>query len=87
MSPDITPLEMKRFIIGTLELDDVQPEDIDDDEPLFGPRFGLDSIDGLELSIALRKKFQTGIVDDKSAGEHLATIRSLVAFVSTQIHS
>ena len=86
MSPDITPLEMKRFIIDTLALNDLQPEDIDDDEPLFVKGLGLDSIDGLELDIALRKKYKIEVVDDTSApGNHLATVRSLVAFLSTKV--
>lgn len=83
MSPSITPFEMKRFIIDTLDLEDLQPEDIDDDEPLFSKKLGLDSIDGLELDIAMRKKFK---VDGKPIVKaHQLTVRSLVAFLSTKV--
>jgi acyl carrier protein len=86
MSQAITPYEIKRFIIETLALEDVQPEDIGDDEPLFVEGLGLDSIDGLELDIALRKKFHIEVVEGKPAtGNHLATVRSLVAFLSTKV--
>jgi acyl carrier protein len=86
MSPEITSLEMKRFIIDTLELDDLQPEDIDDDEPLLAQGLGLDSIDGLELDIALRKKYPIEGVEGKpTQGSQLLTVRSLVEFLSTRV--
>ncbi|MBK8793662.1 MAG: acyl carrier protein [Holophaga sp.] len=88
MSLEITPLEMKKFIIETLALEDTQPEDIGDDEPLFIEGLGLDSIDGLELDIALRKKFQIEVSEEKPANrEHLATVRSLIAFVAEKSQS
>ena len=49
--------EIKRLIIETLGLEDMTPEDIADDSPLFGDGLGLDSIDALELGVALRKKY------------------------------
>jgi len=86
MSPNITSLELKRFIIDTLALEDIQPEDIDDDEPLFSKVLGLDSIDELELDIALHKKFQIEDLDGKrTAGSHLWTVRSLMEFLSTKL--
>lgn len=79
---------MKKFIIETLALEDTQPEDIGDDEPLFIEGLGLDSIDGLELDIALRKKFQIEAADDQPANrEHLATVRSLITFVAAKTQS
>jgi acyl carrier protein len=53
----ITPYEMKLFIIETLGLEDLTPEDIGDEQPLFVEGLGLDSIDALELGIALRREF------------------------------
>jgi acyl carrier protein len=50
-------LEIKRLIIESLDLEDIGPEDIADDTPLFGEGLGLDSIDALELGVALRKKY------------------------------
>ena len=84
MSLEITPLEIKRFIIETLALEDIQPEEIGDDEPLFVEGLGLDSIDGLELDIALRKRFHIEVVDEKPGSwSHLASVRSLVAYLSS----
>jgi acyl carrier protein len=85
MNLEVSPLEIKRFIIETLALEDIQPEDIGDDEPLFVEGLGLDSIDGLELDIALRKKFHIEVVDAKPGSwSHLATVGSLVAYLSNQ---
>lgn len=79
----ITPLEMKQFIIATLGLEDLAPEGIGDDEPLFAEGLGLDSIDALELGIALRKRFQVQAAEqDPDLKEHFRTVRSLVAFVA-----
>ncbi len=49
--------QIKEVIVSSLQLEDVKPEDIDDAEPLFGTGLGLDSIDALELGVALKKKF------------------------------
>ncbi len=79
----ITPFEMKQFIIATLGLEDLTPDGIGDDEPLFGDGLGLDSIDALELGIALRKRFQLKAAEqDPGLKEHFGTVRSLVAFVA-----
>lgn len=55
-SQPFTVPDLKRLIIETLKLDGVTPEMIEDDEPLFGGRFGLDSIDALEIVVALEKR-------------------------------
>ena len=58
-------LALKQLIIEALDLEDTRPEDIDDAAPLFGDEgLGLDSIDALELGIALRKKFGVRLEDD-----------------------
>ena len=49
--------EIKELIISSLELEDVKPEDINDEAPIFGKGLGLDSIDALELGVAIKKKF------------------------------
>lgn len=95
MSSDVTPVEMKRFIIETLALEDVEPEDIGDEEPLFAKGIepgsmglGLDSIDGLELDIALRKRFNLDSEEGQPAiRDHLSTVSTLVAFLSTRSQS
>lgn len=88
MSQAITPHEIKRFIIDRLALEDILPKDIGDEEPLFIQGLGLDSIDGLELEIALRKEFNILTVEGMPAtGNHLTTVSSLVAFLSTKVQT
>ena len=83
VSPDLER-EVKQLIIDSLSLEDIEPEDIDSEEPLFGDGLGLDSIDALELGIALQKtyniKLEEGAEENKN---HFSSIHSLVAFVQT----
>ena len=83
----LTPLEheLAELIIDTLELEDVSVDDINPDEPLFGDGLGLDSIDALELGLALQKHY--GIKLDSDAEEnqtHFASLRHLAALVETR---
>jgi acyl carrier protein len=75
-------LEIKNMIIDSLVLEDLAPEDIDAGEPLFGEGLGLDSIDALELGVAIRRQF--GIQIDSVNEEikaHFANVRSLARFI------
>ena len=82
MAMAITALEIKQFIIDTLGLEDLTPDGIGDDEPLFAGGLGLDSIDALELGIALRKRYQVEASgEDPATREHFRSVRTLVAFV------
>ena len=64
-------IELKKQIIEVLNLEDVQPEDIDNDAPLFGEGLGLDSIDALELIVMMEKVY--GIkIKDPSAGKEIS---------------
>ena len=76
--------ELKSFIIETMNLEDIAPEDIGDDTLLFAEEgLGLDSIDALELVLALKKKY--GIVleaNDEKSREHLRSVASLAELVS-----
>ena len=79
----ITPFEMKQFIIDTLGLEDLTPEAIGDEEPLFAGGLGLDSIDALELGIALRKRFQVQAAEqDPALKDHFRSVSALVDFVA-----
>jgi len=79
----ITALEIKQFIIETLGLEDLTPDGIEEDAPLFAGGLGLDSIDALELGIALRKRYQVGVSgDDPATRDHFRTVNTLVAFVA-----
>jgi acyl carrier protein len=82
---DALKLEIKRLIIDALDLEDMAPEDIDDDAPLFGDEgLGLDSIDALELGIALRKKYQFQLeANDAGNREHFRSVNSLARLVQS----
>ena len=81
-----TESELKAIIIEVLNLEDVNPEDIDADEDLFGNTgLALDSIDALEIGVALQKRYGIKIdSEDKNLRTHFKTVRSLAAFVSPQ---
>jgi acyl carrier protein len=80
---DALELELKRLIVSALKLEDLSPEDIGSEEPLFGDSgLGLDSIDALELGVALRKTYDIKIetVSDE-VKRHFASIRNLAQFI------
>ena len=78
-------LEIKRLIIEALALEDITPEDIADDAPLFGDGLGLDSIDALELGIALRKRYQLKLqANDAGMKEYFRSVSSLCLLVERQ---
>ena len=80
-SPELE-LEIKRLIISALSLEDLEPHDIDAQAPLFGTGLGLDSIDALELGVALQKKYGVSMsADADTTRGHFASVQSLVAFV------
>lgn len=73
---------LKALIVESLRLDDIRPEDIPDDEPLFGSsRFGLDSVDALELVVRLEKEFGIKISSSEESKEALASVAGLAAFI------
>jgi acyl carrier protein len=75
-------LRLKNLIVSTLKLEGVRPEDIPDEEILIGsPRFGLDSVDALELVLALEKEFGVKIGSSEESRQALATVNSLAAFI------
>ena len=73
--------ELKELVITTLSLEDVTPETIDDAAPLFGAGLGLDSIDALELAVALERRYKISIPDEEVARKAFASIDALAAFV------
>ncbi|MCH5290483.1 MAG: acyl carrier protein [Treponema sp.] len=78
-------LEIKEVIISSLELEDVKPEDIVDDEPLFGSGLGLDSIDALELGVALKKKFGVKFSSENSENRsHFASVNALAEYITAE---
>ena len=74
--------ELKNLIISTLELDETTPDDIKDDEPLFKEGLGLDSIDALELGMAIKRKYNVVLGSDKNKNkEYFYSINTLAEFV------
>jgi acyl carrier protein len=77
--------DIAQLIIDTLNLEDVTVADIPPDLPLFGEGLGLDSVDALELALALQKRYDIRIASDsKDARQHFTTVASLAAFVQAQ---
>lgn len=75
--------EIKDLIVAALMLDDVKPSEIDSDAPLFVKGLGLDSIDALELAMAIAKKYGVSIkADDERNATTFASVRNLAAFVA-----
>ena len=58
--------EIKALIVSSLDLEDITPADIETTAPLFGDGLGLDSIDALELGMALKKKYNITFKADKN---------------------
>ena len=74
--------EIKQLIIDSLNLEDMQPDETDASAPLFVDGLGLDSIDALELGLALQKRY--GVVlsaDSAETRTHFASVDALVAYV------
>ena len=67
--------KLKETIVSSLELEDVKPEEIETDAPLFGEGLGLDSIDALELGMAVKKAF--GVTFSKNPAENKQVFRSV----------
>lgn len=75
--------ELKELIIESLMLEDVTAADIVTDDPLFGSGLGLDSIDALELSMAIHKRYGVRIAaDDEKNREIFRSVASLAAFIA-----
>lgn len=77
--------ELKQLIVDALKLEDTSAEDIDSEEPLVGDGLGLDSIDILELAMAIHRSYgvKTGS-DDSQNREVYRSVRSLAAFILEQ---
>ncbi|MCG9720151.1 phosphopantetheine-binding protein [Shewanella sp. Isolate7] len=77
--------EIKQLIIDCLDLEDVSIENIDTDAPLFGDGLGLDSIDALELGLAIKKQFDVKIEANSEATKaHFYSVASLASFIESQ---
>ena len=77
--------QIKELIISALELEDIRPENIGDSEPIFGEGLGLDSIDALELGIALKKRFGVKFSSENADNrKHFASVDALAAYITAE---
>jgi acyl carrier protein len=77
-------LEVKELIIDVLQLEDITPADIDAAAPLFVEGLGLDSIDALELGVALQKKYGISLsADSEDTRRHFASVQALAAMIDS----
>ena len=75
---------LKEMIITSLKLEEISVEKIDDDAPLFKEGLGLDSIDALELVVAIEKNFNVIIEDEDVGKEAFGSIRILAKFLQRE---
>lgn len=74
--------ELKKLIIETLDLEDISVADIEDDAPLFIEGLGLDSIDALELGLAIKKAYDVKIdANSEQTKQHFSSVKTLSEFV------
>ena len=73
--------QLKRQIIKFLNLTDLTPEDIKDNEPLFGDGLGLDSIDSLELIVLLKKEYGIDIKDPREGRKILVDVATMADYI------
>lgn len=74
--------QLKVQIIKQLNLEDIEPEDIDPDEPLFGEGLGLDSIDALELIVLLEKEYGIKIENPKDGQKVFFSLNTMAEFIT-----
>ena len=78
--------QLKEVIVESLMLEDVRPDEIDSEDALFVTGLGLDSIDALELAIAIDKRFGVRIKpDEEEARQVFASVKTLAAYLARQL--
>lgn len=83
MTKEELQLELKALIVSALGLEDIKPEDIETDAPLFVDGLGLDSIDALELGLAIKKKYGiTMSAENEENKTHFASVAALADFIA-----
>ncbi|AKS43359.1 phosphopantetheine-binding protein [Wenzhouxiangella marina] len=86
MSAEQSPAERKlaELIVESLNLEDLAPEEIEPETPLFGGEYGLDSIDALELALAISREYGVQLkADDEKNRQVFANLRALSAHVES----
>ncbi len=81
MDRDQHKLQLKKHMIQYLNLLEITPEDIGDDQPLFGEGLGLDSIDSLELAVLLEREYNIKITDPKEGRKIFVDVNTIVDYI------
>ncbi|EIB99269.1 MULTISPECIES: phosphopantetheine-binding protein [Pantoea] len=82
---DVLINDIKQMIIDTLNLEDLSPEDIETEDALFGDGLGLDSIDALELGLAVKNRYGVTLsAESETLRAHFFSVATLAAFVNQQ---
>lgn len=86
LEPDLLESELKKLIVRETEKDEFDPLEIDDDEYLFGEqsRIRLDSLDALQIVVALQAHFGVRLQGDRMVRKHMMCVRDLAAFVRAE---
>lgn len=74
--------QIKQMIIDALRIEGMSPEEIDSDAPLFGEGLGLDSIDALQLVVAMEKEFGVVVPDAATGTKVFASVRAMAAYIA-----
>lgn len=77
--------KIKELLIDRLKFEDMTPDDIKDDEPLFAGGLGLDSIDALEIVVMLESEFGIKVKNESAARENFQSVAALAGFVEQRL--
>ena len=77
--------KLKVALVEELKLEDVKPEEIRDDAPLFGEGLGLDSLDAIELVVLVQRNFGLTMQDQEEAREAFASVNALSAYIEARL--
>ena len=86
LEPELLELELKKLIVTEAEKDDFEPEEISDDELLFGDqsRIQLDSLDALQIVVALQAHFGVRLQGDRMVPKHMMNVADLAQFIRNE---
>lgn len=79
--------KLKELLIERLKFEDMTPDDIDDDAPLFQGGLGLDSIDALEIVVMLESEFGIKVKNESAARDYFKSITALAEYVESKQQS